>query len=209
MSTIELLTRKYPSRRAELKRMILDQALNCFNIYGVEATTIDDIKKACDTSVGAIYHHFGSKEGILAQLYFIALDDKTEQRGTLLKAVSTPKAFIQAVIYSYIDWVVTYPELAKFQLVARYAVMNGPFKNELIERNQQRNKQIFLTLKQLMSEEKMSQLPTNLIFSLVVGAVENYTRAWLSQTVQHSPQYYREEFADAAWQSVEPYFSMS
>ena len=71
MNQSNILENRFPGRRAALKREILEQALHCFNDLGVEATTIDAIKARCDTSVGAIYHHFGNKEGILSALFFV------------------------------------------------------------------------------------------------------------------------------------------
>lgn len=49
-----------PARRAT----ILKAALGCFIGQGVEATTIDDIRRASGSSIGSLYHHFGNKEGI-------------------------------------------------------------------------------------------------------------------------------------------------
>ena len=48
---------------------ILAAALDCFNQYGIEGTTIDMIRQQSNASVGSIYHHFGSKEDIAAALF--------------------------------------------------------------------------------------------------------------------------------------------
>src|SRR5690606_17629549 len=73
MRSMDILERSYPGRRAELKRAILRAGLECFNAQRIEATTIEMIRSGCDTSVGAIYHHFGNKEGLIAALLFAAL----------------------------------------------------------------------------------------------------------------------------------------
>src|SRR5690606_40394411 len=74
---MDLLDRSYPSRRAELKRSILRAALDCFNTQGIEATTIEMIRLACDTSVVAIYHQYTNKEGRVAALFFAAIEDQS------------------------------------------------------------------------------------------------------------------------------------
>ncbi len=63
MFTKELTPREQKSLKT--KQMISNAAIELFQTYGYEKTTIQDISKATETSVGSIYHHFGSKEGIL------------------------------------------------------------------------------------------------------------------------------------------------
>ena len=59
-------------------------ALRLFTLQGYSATTIEDIKLQSEVSVGVIYHHFGSKEGIAGALYVESLRDF--QRG-LVRAI--------------------------------------------------------------------------------------------------------------------------
>lgn len=148
MDTADLLERSYPGRRAELKRDIFRKALSLFNEQGIEATTIEMIRAECDTSVGAIYHHFGNKEGLVAALFFTALEDQARLRDAYLDAAKTTEEGVQALVFSYVDWVEQQPQWARFQYHARFAVTKGPFKEELAERNKTRN----LRLRQWLAE---------------------------------------------------------
>jgi len=49
---------------------ILLDALDCFLEQGIETTSIEMIRAKSESSVGAIYHHFKNKEGIVAALFF-------------------------------------------------------------------------------------------------------------------------------------------
>ena len=51
------------------REAILDAALECFSTLGYEQTTLADIRAKAGASTGSIYHHFGSKERIAADLY--------------------------------------------------------------------------------------------------------------------------------------------
>ena len=148
MDTTDLLERSYPGRRAELKRDIFRKSLNLFNEQGIEATTIEMIRAECDTSVGAIYHHFGNKEGLVAALFFTALEDQAHLRDAYLDAAGTTEEGVQALVFSYVDWVEQQSQWARFQYHARFAVTKGPFKEELAERNKTRN----LRLRQWLAE---------------------------------------------------------
>ena len=202
IDSADILERSFPGRRAQLKRDILRQALVCFNEYGVEATTIDMIKVQCDTSVGAIYHHFRNKDGLVAALFFMALEDQTRLLEQYLKTANTAKEGVVAVVFSYVDWVVAQPDCARFQFQARYSVATGPFREELTTRNRLRNKQLLEWLAKPGRGDQLNRLPAELMPSLIIGQAENYCRAWLSGRVNGSPSAYREILAEAAWRSV-------
>ncbi len=72
-----LLARALPEARQASRRSVLRHALGLFNADGVEATTIDDLKRASGQSVGTIYHHFKNKEGVVAALFFALFDDQS------------------------------------------------------------------------------------------------------------------------------------
>ncbi|OLF53934.1 TetR/AcrR family transcriptional regulator [Pseudomonas chlororaphis] len=202
MDSLELLERCYPGRRAELKRVILQQALACFNEQGIEATTIEMIRAACDTSVGAIYHHFGNKEGLVAALFFAALDDQAGLRERYLAAAATLEQGVRALVHSYVDWVDAQPEWARFQFQARYALAKGPFGEELASRNKARNRLLREWLARHIQGEAWQQVPVELLPSLIVGQAESYCRSWLSGRVRSRPATYREQLANAAWHSI-------
>ncbi|MFZ3184381.1 MAG: TetR/AcrR family transcriptional regulator [Pseudomonas sp.] len=202
MQTSDLLERCYPGRRAELKRSILSQALACFNAQGIEATTIEMIRAACQTSVGAIYHHFGNKEGLVAALFFTALEDQATLREGYLAQAKTTQEGVYALVHSYVDWVDSQPDWARFQFHARFAVTKGSLKDELIARNKARNRQLMEWLAEPGRGAELLRVPAELMPSLIIGQAESYCRAWLSGRVLSSPKRYREVLAEAAWRSL-------
>ncbi|BAP45339.1 transcriptional regulator, TetR family [Pseudomonas sp. StFLB209] len=199
----DLLDRVFPGRRGDLKRAILRQALRFFNDMGIEATTIEAIRAECDTSVGAIYHHFQSKEGLVAALFFAALDDQERLRDAYLQHAGDAKAGVLALVHSYVDWVDAQPDWARFVLQGRFAVATGPFKEELAARNKQRNKKLLEWMTAQGIAEHFAHVPAELLPSLIIGQAENYSRAWLSKRVVNSPRHYRDMLGRAAWQSIE------
>lgn len=197
-----VLERAYPGARAQLKRRILAGALACFNEQGIEPTTIEMLKERCDASVGNLYHHFGSKEGLVAALFFAAMNDQTVLRDERMARAQDLREGVAALVYSYVDWVVAQPELARYVFQARSAVAKGPHGPELLQRNRVLGKALMAWFTQ---PERLAQLrdwPAELFPSLIIGQAENYCRAWLSGRVKSSPGQYREMLAEAAWSSV-------
>ncbi|MBJ9935149.1 TetR/AcrR family transcriptional regulator [Acinetobacter pittii] len=202
-SAQELLERLYPGRRATLKRQILLDALSCFLENGIETTSIEMIRSKSDSSVGAIYHHFKNKEGIVATLFFAALDDQAALRDNYLETTKSLQEVLYAFIHSYVDWVSEQPEFAKFLISARFSVMQGEDQERLIQKNKLRNQKIFNAISNYAEAGFLTSIPHELLLSLVIGSTENYCRAWLSQRVTSNPKVYKDILAKAAWDSLQ------
>ena len=203
MSKYNILENRFPGRRAALKREILEQALHCFNEFGVDATTIDVIKARCETSVGAIYHHFGNKEGILSALFFVAVDDQGQHLKQALAKTTNLREAVYSIVSSYVGWVVAHPDWARFLFQSRSAVANGPYHQELKDRNVEHYQELKEKLLGVETEGGGIGHPFEILASLIIGPSENYCRAWLASRVQTSPDEYREIFAEAAWRSIQ------
>jgi AcrR family transcriptional regulator len=55
-------------RKAETRQRLLDAAALLFAERGIEAVSIDTVAEAADRTSGAVYAHFGGKEGLLSAL---------------------------------------------------------------------------------------------------------------------------------------------
>lgn len=199
----QLLERLYPQRRSLLKRQILQDALSCFLEYGLDTTSIEMIREKSDSSVGAIYHHFKNKDGIIAALVFAALDDQAQLREEYLQEAKSLKELLYALIYSYVDWVADQPKFAQFLLLAHFSVLQGEYRQRLNEKNKHRNQKIVAYVSSYADAALLKSVPAELMMSLVIGATESYCRAWLSEKVVTNPKAYRETLAQAAWDSLQ------
>ena len=74
-------------RRAETRQRLLDAAADLFARRGIEASSVDAIAEAADRTSGAIYDHFGGKEGILFALLEGWVDDVAAEISAELVAV--------------------------------------------------------------------------------------------------------------------------
>lgn len=203
MQQTDLLSRIYPGRRAELKRILLQHALDCFSEFGIEATSIEMIRERADSSVGAIYHHFKNKEGMVGALFAAALQDQMQQRTVALAQVQGLQQGLAIIIAQYIDWVVQNPDFAQFLFMARLGLGTAQ-QAEIAAQNQQRNQAVFAWLQKQADEDiaQIAKIPRDLLLSLMLGATESYCRAWLSHKVSTSPILYKQVLIDAAWNSV-------
>ena len=186
---------------------ILRAALACATELGLEAVSIEGVRARCGASVGSIYHHFGSREGIVAALYVALFQRQTAAIEAALQEASTPREGVRALVLSYLDWVVAHPDQARFMFQARGLATQSSQHNALTELAQRRNQALVDWFAPHQAKGAVLPLPCELLPSLVMGPTQSYCRAWLSagaggQAGLPSPSRFREELANAAWLAV-------
>ncbi|QBM18985.1 hypothetical protein MARI_31280 [Marinobacter sp. JH2] len=194
--------RAYPGTNKATKRHILSCALKCFDEGRFEAVTIEEIREKSGSSTGTIYHHFGSKEGLAAAIYFAALDDQQASFKVALLKTSSVREALKAWVSVYVEWIVGNPRLARFMFESRKSISTGARKEQLKERNEVRYGALNKFLLIAVEAGLIRSLPAETYPSLLIGQSENYCRAWLSGRVTTSPLEHIDVFADAAWRSI-------
>lgn len=181
---------------------ILAAALDCFNQYGIEGTTIDMIRQQSNASVGSIYHHFGSKEDIAAALFIEGM----RQFGQLLRdrvnQAQSAEQGIKAIVYANIAWISENPAWASYCFHHRGAVKHGSAAETFSADNKafHRFLQTWFMPHVLSGEIKL--LPPTLMSALVIGATHDYARHWLAGRTKTALQDHAQILAEAAWLSV-------
>jgi AcrR family transcriptional regulator len=72
-------------RKAETRRRLLDAAALLFAERGIDAVSIDTVADAADRTSGAVYAHFGGKDGLLTAL----LDELVNDTAAVMEAELT------------------------------------------------------------------------------------------------------------------------
>jgi len=194
--------RAEPGPRKAHKRRLMACALDAFEAGGIAATTVEDIRARAGSSIGSIYHHFGNKDGLVAALFFAAIDDETALCESHISAATTPREIIEAIVRGYIEWVAAQPRLARFLYMARSSVAAGPAASELARRNKVRYGLLFDWLDKGVAAGTVRALPRETYVPLMIGPAETYCRAWLSERVKTSPAQHVAIFTEAAWRAV-------
>ncbi len=76
-------------RRAETRQRLLDAAAELFAERGIEGSSVDAIAERADRTSGAIYDHFGGKDGLLFALLEGWVDDVALVIGAELATATT------------------------------------------------------------------------------------------------------------------------
>lgn len=93
--------RTQEERKAETRARLLDAAADLFARQGFHATSADAVADAADRTTGALYAHFGSKEGLLAALLSAWATEAAGEVGAALDATDDPADRLDALWRSY------------------------------------------------------------------------------------------------------------
>lgn len=198
----DVFERVEPGERKAIKRKIMAIALACFDEFGIEAATVEQIRDLAGSSTGSVYHHFKNKEGLIAALYFAALDDQLALTQPRVEAAFTAKDAIHALVQSYLEWVTDQPRLARFLFRARPSISESAYRDALLRRNEIRYGLLLNWLAEGGEAGTIRKLPREMYASLLIGQSDNYCRAWVFGRAKAKPLDYVEIFAEAAWRSV-------
>lgn len=187
---------KSPS--SDRHRLIIEAALACFSRHGVEATTIDMIREASGASVGSLYHRFGNKEGIAAEVYMQGLRDFRENLEGRLAGVRNLEEAVRTVIDANIDWIVENPDWARFVFNHRMVLVQADREKAFMEEAAAATQKWWADVLTLPGAEGLAARKSPVYASVLSGPVHDYARHWLEGRRKTSPAALREPFTVAA-----------
>src|SRR5689334_15260395 len=173
---------------SERRQAILDTALELFLDEEGDAT-IEEICRRSGASNGSVYHHFGSKDGIAAELTARFLGDY--QEGFL---AALEDGGVKAAVAHHLRWVTEHPEWARFLL--RHATGG--------ERLAALNRDFYAAVDGWFACNKLRDLPLDVRAAILIGPAQEISRAWLDGRSTTRPDEAAGALGEAAWRALKP-----
>ncbi|MFF0816266.1 TetR/AcrR family transcriptional regulator [Rhodococcus sp. NPDC003318] len=168
------------SRGRETARRLLDGALEVYARTGPAGFTMTAVTEATGVSVGSLYHHFGSFDGLAAALYSRCMD---ELLGSLIAALHrsrTARTGTRAMVVAYLRWVAEHRAEAHFIHASAYASFLPSHAETIAAAKAPRMAAMLAWLRPHVEAGRVVDLPAPLIEMLVIGPVAETSRRWLS-----------------------------
>lgn len=108
------------AQERDLRCQIVDTALQLFSRNGYFNTSVHDIRRAAGVSIGAIYHHFPSKEAIASALYDELVDRMDQVMVDIVAAHGSAHDRCRAVVAALYELAETQREMMSFILNAKH-----------------------------------------------------------------------------------------
>jgi AcrR family transcriptional regulator len=178
------------------RRTVLDAAARLFDERGFAAVSIGDLTAASGVSNGSIYHHFGSKEGVLAEVVAGALEGY--QQGLL--AVLNDHAGdgpggVRAAVAHELAWFEAHPREARLVLAHRDAVAAT---GRLREANRGTLRAV-----RAWARTAVGEVDLDLLHVVVFAPARELGALWVAKRVKADPTTYSGPLGDAAWAALQ------
>jgi AcrR family transcriptional regulator len=190
------------STGASRRETILQAALQCFSQHGVEAATIEMIRAASGASTGSLYHHFGNKERIAAEVYLAGLRDFRQVQQAYVERATTLEEGIRAIVHAHVDWIDANPDWARYLFNHRGVLEKAGADRGHAAELQESQAQLAEWFQARMPAGQRLRWPQEAYVSLLVGPVHDYARHWLAGRRPEGLRELRDFFAEAACRAV-------
>lgn len=174
------------TKEASRRQEILSAALECFLNNSVSATTIDEVRQRCEASVGSIYHHFGSKEGLAAQLYLEILRDYHDAFLSTLQQSRSARDGIVGTVGYHLRWVASQSDRARYLFHYREHEVMRSSDGAVNALNAQFYAEATRWLRSHVDHGRIKPLPPRLYQALWMGPTLEYARLWLASAGRRS-----------------------
>ncbi|WP_189190726.1 TetR/AcrR family transcriptional regulator [Streptomyces albiflavescens] len=182
--------------------LLLDAALRVYAASGEQGFTVSAITKESGVSLGSLYHHFGSLDGLFAALAQRWLSRLLGDMVTALQGSRTARTGIRAVVRAYLAFVREHRDAALLlhsPMADRSAMAQG---KELRDAQEARLSPFAVWMTTHIESGEVAPLPPALIESLVLGPVVAVARRWLSGIDDVDLDEAARVLPDRIWRSV-------
>ncbi|MFJ8888574.1 TetR/AcrR family transcriptional regulator [Streptomyces sp. NPDC102402] len=160
--------------------LLLDAALRVFVASGEQGLTVNAVIRASGVSLGSLYHHFGSLDGLVGALSHRWLDRLLGGLAEALRGADGARAGIAAAVEAYLTFVQEHAGpalLLHSPLSDRKGMAQG---KELRDAQEARVSDMGGWIRLHVESGELAPLPLPLIESLVLGPVVAVARRSLS-----------------------------
>lgn len=198
-------TRATTGRR---RQEILGAALDTLVDVGESGTFIQEVCNRADVSVGTLYHHFGSKDQLIATLHFSLLVEYQSGAGPILETDPPAETGVRDTVGYHVQWLVGHPRPASFLLQHPFAgLRSDQVPADLLRENERFLATVHGWLDRRMEEGQLKRLPFDVIVALLIGPVHHWVRSELyidpDRALAKAPAV-AAALADGAWQALRP-----
>jgi AcrR family transcriptional regulator len=190
------------SRRIRRRDQILRTAAQLFVKRGFEATTMDDIARACKMTKPGLYYYFAGKQELLAAIMHHALDVLDEVRQETISLCPTHEERLRRFAHEHALAVTRADDAAFNNLFLEQAnALTAKDRREITERQRVHFDFLRETLDGLKAEGRLHELNTTVATFTLIGMVP-WISKWYRPGSSLTPELVADEMTDLVLRSV-------
>ena len=191
-------------RGAETADRLLDAALQVYAESGEQGVTVGALTKASGVSLGSLYHHFGSVDGLMNALLLRWLGSLLGELSTAVERSRTARGGIRALVRTYLTFIQEHPDAARL-LHSSYADRLGMAQGkQLRDAQEARLSPLTDWVARQVEAGEIAPLEVPLVESLVMGPIVAVARRRLSGIDDVDLDRAARVLPERIWRSVMP-----
>lgn len=185
------------------RRAILEAAARLFLERGEEQLTIAEVAAESAASVGSIYHHFKSKEHLLAGLVGEVLAGYRDELQAKLDKVEGAEELVKTIVRHHLLWIHHHRHMARLLHQARRSPHLGGSQERIKEGTAQFLRGVKERFLPHIEAGELRRFPLPLFQAILIGPAHELARNVLSgRTADLDLEAAAETLAEAAWRAV-------
>jgi TetR/AcrR family transcriptional regulator, fatty acid metabolism regulator protein len=165
-------------RRTSTRRKIMDAAIRVFAEKGYHDAAVDDIVRASDSSKGAFYFHFPSKQGIFLALVEHMVNQLMDRMESSISSERGGIAKVDGALSTVLDTFATHRALARILLIEVVGLGRG-FDPKLYPLRDRLTAAIRKHLDRAVADGSIPQQDTEAAARVWLGAINEVVTRWL------------------------------
>ena len=194
------MARLQAERSEDRRRAIMNAALPLFTEKGLAGTAVEDIRTRAKASIGSIYHHFGSKEGVARALYAEAIENYQEELTSFLRSGPDAASGVKGIVTNFLAWVAEHRDLAQLMLGAEHAELRRLAMGDVRRLNRRLMTDVGAWLARCSGE--LSAFPPDVLLCAVLGSAYRFAQMWMSGRAHTPIEKASRLLARAAWDGL-------
>ncbi|MGY0492493.1 TetR/AcrR family transcriptional regulator [Streptomyces sp. WG-D5] len=191
-------------RGAETVDRLLDAALRVYGEAGEQGITVGALTRESGVSMGSLYHHFGSVDGLMRELLTRWLGRLLGELGGAMEGARTPRSGIRAIVETYLRFIGEHPDAARL-LHSSYADrLTMEQAQQLRDAQEARLSPLVAWLRRHAESGAIAPLPDPIVEALVLGPVVGFARGWLAGARDLDLAQAARVLPDRIWRSLAP-----
>lgn len=173
-----MVVKKQARGKATAERL-LDAAMDVYADRGPEGFTATAVVETSGVSVGSLYHHFGSFDGLAAALFARCSTELIDTLAEAIRPQQEAKAGVHAFVTAYLRWCVEHRDGAHLMLALPYLGHLRVHTEQLLDETVGDYAAIAAWFAPHIEAGRIAALPQHLLECLVIGPITELVTRWL------------------------------
>jgi AcrR family transcriptional regulator len=159
---------------------LLTAALDVYAASGQDGFTVNAVTESSGVSLGSLYHHFGSFDGLAAALYSRCMAELFDELIADLGRARTARTGIRAIVVAYLRFTERNPAAARFIHASAYAGYLAAHASTISAAKAGKLAAVAGWLRPRIAAGEIIDIPDSLLEVLLIGPVAETARRWLA-----------------------------